>query len=136
MMYAEPNLDAVTDNLEHWSLRDTHHDALALLDAEGVICYLNRAWEHLAGAGAAGFQTGEHYLVAVRRTFDPGDRITQMISRALRAVLDGERDYVELEYPYTRAGQVHWFLVRMSVHAVQGQRGVLLQQHALNDHPY
>ncbi len=136
MMYDEPNLDAVTDNLEHWSLRDTHHDALALLDAEGVICYLNRAWEHLAGTGAAGFQTGEHYLVAVRRAFDPGDRITQMISRALQAVISGERDYVELEYPYTRGGQVRWFLVRMSAHVVQGQRGVLLQQHALSDHLY
>jgi PAS domain S-box-containing protein len=135
MLYDEPTLDAVTDNLEHWSLRDTRHDALALLDAEGVICYLNPAWEHLAGAGyTARFHTGEHYLVAVSQAFHPGDRTTQLISRGLQAVLNGERDYIELEYPWTRAGQTHWFLVRMSAHAVQGQRGVLVQQHALNEH--
>jgi PAS domain S-box-containing protein len=137
MLYDDANLDAVTDNLEHWSLRDTRHDALALLDADGVICYLNPAWEQLAGAGyAASFQTGQHYLASMSHAFRYGDRATQTLSRALHTVLNGERDCVEVEYPYTRGGQVHWFLVRMSAHAVQGQRGVMVQQHALNEHPF
>jgi PAS domain S-box-containing protein len=135
MLYDEPNLDVVTDNLEHWSLRDTRHDALALLDAEGVICYLNPAWEYLGGTSApVQVHTGEHYLAAIHHALCPGDRATQTIHRALQAILSGERDYVELEYPATRSGHMHWFLVRMSAHVVQGQRGVLVQQHDLNEH--
>jgi PAS domain S-box-containing protein len=134
MFHDDPGMDVITENLEHWSLRDTRQDALALLDADGVICYLNPAWETLSGAGyAAGFRTGEHYLAAVTNVFHPGDRFMQTMHRGLRAVLSGDRDYVELEYPCQRSGAVRWFLVRMSAHAVGGQRGVLLQQHHLHE---
>jgi PAS domain-containing protein len=102
---------------------------VAVLDSTGTICYLNAEWKRIVGMrDADAFRVGNNYLAVLRALFEPGNTHLQIIANGLRLVLSGEYDYLEVEYPYARAGQWRFFLLRIIGHPVRGTHGVILQQ--------
>lgn len=89
-----------SDDLVRYGLEQLDVE-LAILDGEGVIVYTNEAWKRYAVDG--GFpgdpaMLGESYFDAVRKARD-SDEYAQKVCERLTAILGGETDHFEFEYP-------------------------------------
>ncbi len=105
-------------------------EGIALLDAAGIICYLNPAWKGLLGSrDAEVLRLGKNYLDALRVVLEPECyTYISAMARGLRLIVRGERDMVTLEYPHNRAGYWRWFFVQMHVYPLDESWGVLVEQ--------
>jgi PAS domain S-box-containing protein len=96
---------------------------VAVLDRNGVVVLVNRAWREFAernGApGMPGCGPGTNYL-AVCRASAAGDKLAQRALHGLTAVLAGEQHAFALEYPCDSAEEKRWF--RMRVAPIEGSR--------------
>jgi diguanylate cyclase (GGDEF)-like protein/PAS domain S-box-containing protein len=102
---------------------------IAVLDRRGVIVSVNRAWKRFAatnGAPEGESYVGMNYLVeceeAVRRGANATVRET---CEGLRAMIDGERDALTIEYPCHSATERRWFVL----HATRWPQGGLVMAH-------
>ena len=98
------------------SVLDSVEFPAAVVDATGVILAVNRAWEAatLAGGGdPAATGVGVNYL-------EVGERAAQVDATAeeavagLRAVLAGEAEQFQLEYPCPTPEELRWFRMEVS----------------------
>lgn len=113
-------LDAITDNA-------------ALLDAQGVIVMVNRAWQQYAlaysplpGQMPCGTDVGNNYLeVSARARGDAFESASKAI-KGIRTVLSGQADAFNLRYPCHTPQQQFWFTMKVTPQVWQGQRGVLV----------
>jgi signal transduction histidine kinase len=106
---------------EHEALTvlDSLHQHVALLDPQGVIMAVNRAWVEFGLANGAtpacANSIGTNYLDVCGR---PGEMSPDPNAAAARvgisAVLAGTLPSFELEYPCPRPGEQRWFLMRVS----------------------
>jgi signal transduction histidine kinase/CheY-like chemotaxis protein len=91
---------------------------IAVLDGNGVILAVNRAWRDFAAANGASrlaaHSVGISYRDACRLPF--ADAATQYFPGwiGIEEVLRGRRDHFMLEYPCDSPGQTRWF--QMNVH--------------------
>lgn len=96
---------------------------VTVLDRNGVVVLVNRAWREFAernGApGMPGCGPGTNYL-AVCRGSAAGDTLAQRALNGLTAVLAGEQHAFALEYPCDSAEEKRWF--RMRVAPIEGRR--------------
>jgi PAS domain S-box-containing protein len=117
---------------EIWNVRDFEHrpEGIAVLDAEGTICYINAAWKRLIGVrDAEVLRVGNNYLEILNALFDPASQTNlYALTQSLQKVLHGECDRIELEYPQYCNGKWCWFLVRMSRYPLEHGNGVLVEQ--------
>jgi signal transduction histidine kinase/ActR/RegA family two-component response regulator len=105
-------------------------DALAshvcVLDGDGTITAVNRAWREFARANGpvrGNVAEGANYLVAC----DPGDATAHAFADGVRAVLRGERDEFSLEYPcHTPGGEQRWFVGRVTRLGGAGKAGAVV----------
>ena len=69
---------------------------VALLDPHGIVCWLNQAWKRSAPPG---FALGSGYTQCWAATYPDGPYTVARLDRAIRAVADGEQEFVEMECP-------------------------------------
>ncbi len=99
--------DSLSNALDPWSILDTLPDYLAVLDAGGTIRYLNAAWQQLFGADSS-MRTGASYLAGFETSFAASDIDMMAVQAGLRELMAGERERMELEFPYDADGQRRW----------------------------
>ena len=109
---------------------------IAVLDAQGVIVLVNDAWQCFAkqnGGAVHRVGVGVNYLTTCQNAIDHDrDALARAALRGIRAVLDGERPYFDLEYPCDSPTEPRWFAMR--VHALSGTRpGVVVAHEGITD---
>lgn len=103
---------------------DTLPMNIAILDADGTIQATNRGWREFAEAYKRQMKpetAGESFLTRIEAADD------SYVSRAaagVRAVLQGERDQFDLEFPCRTTGGPRWFQLRAAPFTQDGNRYV------------
>lgn len=116
-------------------LCDQQQYCVAIVATDGTMCYRNAAWQHLLQSDA--HRTGllarnnVMHLPVLPMAFSPEHAYMHTVHQHVESILRGEREVAEYEFVCTCDGQQHWFRVQMHAYPVQGQRGVLIQQHIL-----
>lgn len=93
---------------------DASPNEVAVLDRDGVILDTNGSWETFAEDNGITFHpdmVGENYL-AVCDAADGNESATEA-ARGIRAVIDGEQDSFEFEYPCHSPDERRWFMMRV-----------------------
>lgn len=105
---------------------------VAILDADGTILRVNRAWEEFGrenaapgGGGIAG--AGSDYLGVCRASPEEEGFSGRQAAEGIEAVLAGERGEFRMEYPCHGPDRRRWFL--MSVRPLDGPRGGAVVAH-------
>ena len=87
---------------------------VALLDGDGVVRLVNRAWETFSADTVPPFLdcgVGADYL----RVCDAGDDASAASAiKTVRRVIDGDSDGGQIEYPSHGDGEKHWFAMSVS----------------------
>lgn len=125
--------DATTDMLR--SVLDAVSDRVVVLDAQGIIQMVNAAWRQaaLANSPRPGQRTphtdvGTDYLGIAARGTKPCDppKPDHSAVDGIRAVLCGQRDSFNLQYPCHTPDQQRWFNMRVTPILWAGQRGAVV----------
>ncbi len=107
--------DALADSLKRvQSILDALHANICMLDRQGNIVFVNHAWRVFAkanGADLAKIDVGAHYF-EVCESVQGNDRVAAMaVVEGIRAVMSGERDSYNCEYPCHSPEEERWFVV-------------------------
>ncbi len=115
-------------------MREVKQAGVALLAEDGTIAYIDPSWQRNIGLYTSRTPVhviGADYLALVDALFDPGASYVQALAHGLRAVLRGEHDYIEVEFPYACDNQWRWFLVQISPSSAQDKGGALIRQYEI-----
>ena len=100
---------------------------VAVVDRDGVIRFVNRAWQAFAAAHeAARADVGANYLSVCDEAHGAYAEGAADFARAVREVLRGERAVYELEYPCHDDDAQRWFTVTVTQLPVAGSCGALV----------
>jgi hypothetical protein len=135
-MFAEDTDTMIITTTRPWTTQDRVREAVALVDAQGTICYLNPDWKNMIGTASPyceAFHVGDNYLGLIDAVFDPGSTYVHELARGLRLILQGRIEHIELEFPCAEQGRWHWFQVQMHAHNVHGTPGVLIQHYDMDE---
>jgi PAS domain S-box-containing protein len=101
LLFARSSLDALSAHV-------------AIVDRDGVILQTNRAWRAFAELNGAvdGFDVGSNYLSVCQDSQGACCREALRVAHGIRAVLDGELDLFEMEYPCHSPTRQRWFVIR------------------------
>jgi PAS domain S-box-containing protein len=89
---------------------------IAILDGQGVILWVNRAWREFGGEHGLtppGFGVGQSYASAARTVDEDGVAASRFVAIGMAQVLRGERDEFVHEYPCTCDELPRWYLLRV-----------------------
>ncbi|MDR3418450.1 MAG: diguanylate cyclase [Nevskia sp.] len=91
---------------------------IAVLDVGGRIVSVNEAWRRFArenNGECETFYVGANYLAVCREAIRRGGdgALVEMLD-SIRAVLRGDRDHFEIEYPCNSPTEERWFIVRVT----------------------
>jgi PAS domain S-box-containing protein len=113
-----PDLVALRDAL------DRLDDHVTLLDREGRVLHVNRAWRAFAAANGwtGDVWPGQDYLAIS----EAGDAEGRRIAAGLRAVLSGERESFRAEYPCHSPEELRWFDLRATPMPIDGVGALLV----------
>ena len=118
--------------IEHGQILDSMSDHIAVLDERAVIIFVNRAWKQFAadhGASDRGnYSVGANYLEVhgAAATFRDGAEASA-VAAGLSAVLAGQQEQFELEYPGHSPTEDRWFL--LTITRLAGSRGGAVMAH-------
>ena len=104
---------------------------IAIVDAQGVILEVNRAWREFAaqnGAPTGTAYVGTNYFNVCAASSDPTVEESLPLMQGMRQVLAGEVASFELEYPCHSPTQLRWFAARVT-RFLDGGRALLLVTH-------
>ncbi len=90
---------------------------IAILDQNGTIIAVNRAWTRFADNNApvpSNFSVGANYLTVCDRATGSCAEEATAVANGIRAVLRQEQDEFWLEYPCHSPTEQRWFAVRVS----------------------
>ena len=115
-------------------LLDDIGDNAVVLDAQGMIVMVNRAWRHYAlafsklpGQMPPNSDVGVNYLEIPSRDSDaPDSASASQAVNGIRAVLSGKTEAFTLRYPCHSPEQQFWFTMMVTPLMWEGQRGVLV----------
>ena len=99
---------------------DALHDNVAIVDRDGVVVHVNKAWTDFAKANAkaqslASCLAGVNYLAVCDRAADAGVHEARAVAEATRAALTGTATSVfSLEYPCHAPHEKRWFEVTVT----------------------
>ncbi|HEX3133767.1 MAG TPA: response regulator, partial [Planctomycetota bacterium] len=132
----EANLQAI--QVIHASVFDSLTKQVAVLDEQGVILTVNRAWQEFAAANGASEQAisavGLNYLEICQSAITMrGNDYARRALGGIQSVLAGEGKHFEMEYPCDSPSQSRWFLLRASP-MVGGRRGVVVSHTNITAH--
>jgi PAS domain-containing protein len=108
---------------------DAMRELIAVLDPQGTIVLVNRAWREAALKNQAPAPivagTGLNYLDVCLRAAQQGDLSARRCHTGLLAALHGAQPEFELEYPCHSPTEERWFLLR-ALPLGSGEHGLLL----------
>jgi PAS domain-containing protein len=111
----------MTSPLERTGFAAAVIDALAshicVTDQHGVIIAVNRAWRRFGEENSGGLcksDLGTHYLRVCQSSSGPGADEANDFALGVRAVLEGQSELFELEYPCHSPTESRWFLGRVT----------------------
>ncbi|ADE12005.1 sensor domain-containing diguanylate cyclase [Sideroxydans lithotrophicus] len=110
----------------HALLLDSLEEQIAVIDREGVIVYVNRAWTNFGlenGLASASSGTGNNYLAVCNISGSSGDSLAGEAAAGIRDVLAGKRVSFHFEYPCHSPAEKRWFMMRAA--PLQGDAGNL-----------
>jgi len=97
---------------------DSLSENIAVLNSQGVITLVNRAWRDFAvdngDADMARSGPGVNYLDVCSGAFDATDTSVNQIQRGVREVLEGTRAHFSIEYPCHSPTEERWFVMHVS----------------------
>jgi len=99
----------------HSSVLDSLEDQIAVIDREGTIIYVNRAWITfgIENGLAAGFPwLGSNYLKVCNGSNFNSDSLAGEAAQGLRDVLSGKSASLYFEYPCHSPTEKRWFIMR------------------------
>ena len=104
---------------------------LAILDEEGTIVSVNRAWRDFAAAnsGAASIDIlceGANYLSICIDARGPWSEEAAAVAAGITSVLGGQQNEFTIEYPCHSPGEERWFSVRVTRLNSDGQPYVVV----------
>ncbi|GIK72436.1 MAG: hypothetical protein BroJett021_14240 [Chloroflexota bacterium] len=103
-LFAQKTLDALTANI-------------AILDETGVIVAVNRSWRAFAranGIDPALVSEGVNYLGVCDAARGKNAQEAFAVAAGIRAVLRGEQESCQIEYPCHAPGEQRWFVARVT----------------------
>jgi len=104
-LFAQGMLDALSSHI-------------ALLDATGTLLAVNKAWHDFAEANPPYDMTqvgvGANYLRVCEQAQGAGSEEAAAFAGGIRAVLSGERESFEMEYPCHAPDEKRWFMGRVT----------------------
>jgi two-component system cell cycle sensor histidine kinase/response regulator CckA len=103
----------------HLSIFDSLSEHVAVLDENGVIIAVNEAWRRFSrdncGSAKSANPIGLNYLqMCSEAGTENGCRDSALLSKGMRAVLDGHQSEFSLEYPCHSSDQKRWFHVQVT----------------------
>ncbi|MEM7755259.1 MAG: HAMP domain-containing sensor histidine kinase [Planctomycetota bacterium] len=108
---------------------DALHSHVALVNTDGVVTAINKAWRRFAEANGyadASLGVGENYIELCERSGQPGSS-SRVIGDALQSVLNGSLDRFEYEYPCHAPHEKRWFRVQIGGYVDEvGRRAAVL----------
>ena len=101
------------------SILDSISDHIGVLDRNGVILSVNRAWREFGGDNAPPPRyrqddIGTNYLALCDGATGAGAEDARPLAAGIRRVASREIDEYTLEYPCPRPDEEHWFLARVT----------------------
>ncbi len=110
----------------HSLLLDSLEEQIAVIDSEGNIVYVNRAWLTFGfenGLASGSYGIGSNYLRVCNASGSSGDSLAGEAEQGLRDVLIGKRASFYFEYPCHSPTKKRWFMMRAT--PLQGASGNL-----------
>lgn len=107
---------------------DAIPDNIAVIDGEGVICFVNEAWRtfgHENGAEPNKISIGSSYFKSCERACAAGgeDRMqSEAVLRGLKRVLEDEDGFFTFDYPCHSETQKRWFKLRAKPISIDDER--------------
>jgi len=124
----KPPTPHTLDEFRDRDVLDAMKEHIAVLDRNGVVVAVNRAWVRYAeenGAGASIWGEGASYVQVCRRAAVSGELYAAQAAEGIQEVLGGWLEVFELEYPCHSPVRKQWF--RMQVIPIGDPlRGVLV----------
>lgn len=97
---------------------DSMADHVAVVDENGNIRYVNRAWVDFGATNDCAIQAGDwlgiSYLQICDRSADAGDRFGKGATEGIRKVIGGEQDSFYFEYPCHSQEEQRWFMMKVT----------------------
>jgi two-component system cell cycle sensor histidine kinase/response regulator CckA len=90
---------------------------IAILDAQGTIIEVNAAWNRFAAGNdfiGSDRGVGDNYLLLCDSAVGQFSEEAPAVARGIRAVMAGQSDDFQLEYPCHSAREQRWFVVRVT----------------------
>ncbi|GHF44120.1 signal transduction histidine kinase [Deinococcus metalli] len=87
---------------------------VAILDVNGIVLAVNRAWDAFAHSNGGHSELGTNYLTVCRLVQGPDREDALAIERGIRSVLDGKVDTFEWEYPCHAPTEQRYFVARVT----------------------
>lgn len=109
--------DALLENGLAVAVIDALTSHICVVDQEGVIVAVNHAWKEFTAANSNGpvrEHVGVNYLDVCRTSTGLAALEAPAFMQGLRAVLAGESDLFQIEYPCHSPDELRWFVARVS----------------------
>jgi diguanylate cyclase (GGDEF)-like protein/PAS domain S-box-containing protein len=108
-------------------------EALAVIDGDGFIVMVNRAWRQYSidnspepGGPARNTEVGASYFDVCRASRGPGSEGSEAALEGIRSVMDGRLSSFTLEYPCHSPRENRWFSMRVAPLVGCGGRGAVI----------
>jgi predicted signal transduction protein with EAL and GGDEF domain/PAS domain-containing protein len=102
---------------------------IAILDDQGKIIAVNRAWQDYGAKNPpspSNFAVGANYLAVCEAAIGPCSKDSLAMASGIRAVLRREKDEFTLEYPCHSPTEASWFVARVSHFSGTGPNRVVV----------
>ncbi|MGA7948722.1 MAG: PAS domain-containing protein, partial [Thiobacillaceae bacterium] len=102
---------------------------IALLDIQGFIISVNKAWRQFGRASAPqgpGYEVGVNYLGVCDSAHGDKAAGAQQAAKGIRLVLEGAEESFSLEYPCHSPTQQRWFMMTLTPLSDAQPRGVVV----------
>lgn len=109
---------------------------IAILDENGVILVVNRAWSTFGDSNALKCDRhciGENYLTVCEESSPGPNSDAAQVARGIRDILSGAYSEFEYEYPCHSPTEKRWFVLRASAFAWYGQKRLIISHQSVTE---
>ena len=128
------------ESLFSQSILDALSSQIAVVDCNGQIVQVNAAWRNLSLGSPVpadhAYFAHYNYLEVCERAKGAGAEQAQKMARGIRAVLKQEQLEYVLKYPCHAPQQKRWFIARVTLMHIQGERYAIIAHEAVSERNY